>query len=175
MIECETERLRLRGWQQSDFEAYAAYYANEETARYVGGQMTRDKAWRHFATVVGHWSLKGFGLWAVEEKAGGQFVGCVGLWQPEGWPELELGYWLAASAQGKGYATEAAVRSRRFAFEEMGATTLVSYIDPRNEPSIRVAERLGARLEETIELLDLGTHCVYRHPPPATLRNQVEP
>lgn len=168
MIERESERLYLRGWRPSDFEAYAAYYANEETARYVGGRMTRDKAWRHFAAMVGHWSLKGFGFWAVEEKTSGAFVGCIGLWEPEGWPELELGYWLTTEAQGKGYATEAAVRSRRFAFEEMGATTLVSFIAPENEPSIRVAKRLGARLEKTIDLLDLGTHCVFRHPRPTT-------
>lgn len=168
MIECETERLRLRGWRPSDFEAFAAYYANDETARFVGGQMTREKAWRSFAAVVGHWSLKGFGFWAVEEKASGVFVGAVGLWQPEGWPELELGYWLTSAAQGRGYATEAAVRSRRFAFEELGAATLVSYIDPANEPSIRVAKRLGADFEATIELLDRGPHCVFRHQPPGT-------
>ena len=167
MIECETDRLRLRGWRPSDFDVYAAYFAHEDTARFVGGQMSRQKAWRLFAAVVGHWTLKGYGLWAVEEKTGGTFVGCVGLWEPEGWPEFELGYGLTTGAQGQGYATEAGARSRQFAYQEIGATTVVSYIHPENAPSKRVAERLGARLEKTIELLDLGPHCVFRHPPPA--------
>jgi len=165
-MEIETDRLLMRQWRQTDFDIYAGYYESEETARYVGGQMTRDKAWRHMSAIVGHWVLKGFGLWAVEEKASGDLIGCIGLWEPEGWPELEVGYWLLNSAHGKGYATEAAVQARDYAYTELGAKTLVSYIDPRNESSKRVAERMGAWLEDTIELLDFGPHCVYRHPGP---------
>jgi RimJ/RimL family protein N-acetyltransferase len=166
MIEVETERLLMRQWREEDFPVYAAYYADPRTARFVGGQMPRDKAWRHMSAVVGHWTLKGFGQWCVEEKSSGDVIGCIGLWQPEGWPELEVGYWLVDAAHGKGFATEAASRARDFAYDQLKATTLVSYIDPANEPSKRVAERMGAWHEQTIELLDLGPHCVYRHPGP---------
>lgn len=166
MIERETQRLRLRQWEARDFEPYAAYYADEETARYVGGAADRDRAWRRMASEIGHWVLRGHGNWAVEEKATGRFVGCVGLWRSAGWPELELGYWLVREAQGKGYATEAGAEARDVAFEVLGAESLVSYIDPANEPSKRVAERLGARFEWIIELLSLGPHCVYRYPRP---------
>ena len=162
-MEFETERLLMRQWTQDDFEIYAAYYANEETARFVGGKMDRAKAWRHMAAVVGHWLLRGYGFWAVDEKSSGKFVGCVGLWKPEGWPELELGYWLVEDAFGKGYATEAAIRSLQYAYNDLNVDTLVSYIDPANEPSIAVAERLGADREKIINLLDLGPHCVFRH------------
>lgn len=165
----ETERLNMRQWRQADFEVYAAYYANAQTAQFVGGHMPRDKAWRHFAAVVGHWQLKGFGQWAVEEKESGKLIGCIGLWEPEGWPELEVGYWLVTDAHGKGYATEAGLRARRVAYEELGATTLVSYIDPRNDPSKQVAKRMGAWHDETIELLNLGPHEVFRHPAPDAL------
>lgn len=168
-MELETERLRLRMWRQSDLDAYAGYYAREETARYVGGVMSWDKAWRHMAALAGHWALKGFGVWAVEEQSSSSFVGAVGLWEPEGWPELEVGYWLMKEAHGKGYATEAAAGARQHAYMKLGATTLVSYIDPANTPSRRVAERLGAQEEAVIELLDLGPHCVYRHPSPQEL------
>lgn len=88
----------------------------------------------------------------------------MGLWFSEGWPELELGYWLMPNMQGKGYATEAGVKSRDYAWEVVGAKSLVSYIHPENEPSKRVAERLGARFEENIDLLSHGPHCVYRYP-----------
>jgi len=166
MVEIESERLLLRQWREEDFEAYAEYFADEATARFVGGVKPRHEAWRSMAAQVGHWVLRGHGVWAVEEKESGDFVGAVGLWRPEGWPELEVGYWLIPSAWGKGYASEAARRSRQYAYEVLGAKTLVSYIHPDNEPSKRVAERMGARQEAVIELLTYGPVCVYRHPPP---------
>lgn len=166
MTEQETERLLLRQWRTADFDAYAGYYADKETAKFVGGVKDRDQAWRRLASEIGHWALKGYGYWAVEEKESAAFVGCVGLWFSEGWPELELGYWIMPNMQGKGYATEAGVRSRDYAWEVVGATSLVSYIDPENEPSKRVAERLGARFDKTIDLLSHGLHCVYRYPRP---------
>ena len=163
----ETERLILRQLQEKDFEIFAAHYADEAMAKYIGGLNNRDQAWRRMAMHIGHWKLRGFGYWAVEEKSSGCFVGSVGLWRSEGWPELELGYWVTRDAHGKGYATEAARAARRHAYNVLGAETLVSYIHPDNEPSKRVAERLGARQEKTIDLLDHGPHCVYRHPKPA--------
>ena len=163
MYELISDRLKLRQWESTDFEVFAEYYSNESNAKYVGGQKTIDEAWRHFALQIGHWHLKGFGYWAVEELATSNFVGCVGLWKSAGWPELELGYWLLPSMQGKGYAKEAAKMARDFAKEKQLAPTLVSYIDPSNLPSIKLAESLGAKYETTIELLKHGPHCVYRH------------
>ncbi len=160
----ETERLVLRQLRESDFDAFAAHYADEDMARYIGGRSNPEQAWRRMAMLLGHWSLRGFGYWGVDEKASGKFVGSVGLWRSPGWPELELGYWLTRAAHGKGYATEAARRAREYAYEVLKAETLVSYIHPENEASKRVAERLGAQYERTIELLDFGPHCVYRHP-----------
>lgn len=163
MVELKTDRLFLRQWKEDDFEVIAEYYSDEINAKYVGGQKTLDEAWRHLALQIGHWHLKGFGYWAVEELTTGSFVGCVGLWQSAGWPELELGYWLLTSQQGKGYAREAALKSREFALSELKAHSLVSYIDPTNSPSIKLAESIGARYEKTINLLKHGPHCVYRH------------
>lgn len=163
MPELETERLALRLWKEADFEKFAAYYADADNAKYVGGQKTLDEAWRHFALQIGHWQIKGFGYWAVDEKNSGNFIGCVGLWQLAGWPELELGYWLLNEHRGKGYAREAALKSREYAREVLKAPSLVSYIDPNNAPSITLAESLGAKYEETIELLKHGPHNVYRH------------
>ncbi len=159
----ETERLRLRHWRQDDFEEYARFFADAENAKYVGGQMNADEAWRSMALQIGHWRLKGFGCWAVEERESGAFVGCVGLWQSPGWPEMELGYWLAPEKQGKGLAYEAALKCLEFARETLKPPSLVSYIASANAPSIKLAEKLGARYEKTIELLTHGPHRVYRH------------
>ena len=165
-LEIETVRLLLRQWRQSDFEVYAAFYENQAISRLVGGPMSREKAWRHLAMTLGHWQLRGFGMWAVEEKSTSELIGSIGLWKPEGWPELAIGYWLLEAARGKGYATEGAKGARDYAFDELGATTLVSYIEPSNVDSIRVAERMGAWHDETIQLLNDREHCVYRHSNP---------
>ncbi len=163
MANIETNRLNLRRWRDEDFEQFAEFYSDEESARYVGGRKTLDEAWRHFALLIGHWQLKGFGYWLVEEKGSSDFVGGVGLWQSAGWPELELGYWLMPHHQGKGYAFEAAAKCKAYAKEVLQADSLVSYIDPSNAPSIKLAESLGAKYEQTIELLKHGPHGVYRH------------
>jgi RimJ/RimL family protein N-acetyltransferase len=159
----ETDRLLLRHWRENDFAQYAKYYSDETNAKYVGGQKNADEAWRNLAMQIGHWHMKGFGYWAVDEKTTGDFVGCVGLWQSSGWPELELGYWLLNEFQGKGYAFEAALKCKEHAKLVLGAKSLVSYIDPNNLASTKVAEKLGGQYETTIALVDHGDHCVYRY------------
>jgi RimJ/RimL family protein N-acetyltransferase len=163
MDSLETARLRLRQWREADFDSFARYYADAETARFVGGLKDPDQAWRHMALQVGHWRLRGFGYWALEEKSSEAFIGSAGLWQSPRWPELELGYWLMKEQQGKGFANEACLRCIEYARNTLRARSLVSYIDPRNESSIRVAQRLGAVYDGTIELASHGSHCVYRH------------
>ena len=163
MENVETPRLKLRQLKQDDYGPFALYYSDEANARYVGGKKDPEQAWRHLALYVGHWALKGFGYWAVEEKTTNQFVGCVGLWQSPGWPELELGYWLMKEHQGKGYAFEGCQRSIEFALQTLKAKSLVSYIHPENKPSIGLATRLGATYDGIIELASFGPHCVYRH------------
>jgi RimJ/RimL family protein N-acetyltransferase len=160
----ETERLRLRSWREEDFGAYAEFCANEATARLLGGPWKREDAWRRMAALAGHWALRGYGVWALEDKAGRRFVGYSGLWNPEGWPEPEISWGLVAEFQGRGYATEAAGRARTFAYRDLGWSTAVSYIKPENAASRRVAERLGAKLENSIDLTGVAVG-VYRHPP----------
>lgn len=159
----ETERLVLRPWRESDLDDVAAFYADEATAKFVGGVCARDDAWRRLASMVGHWGLRGNGPWALQEKATGHYVGWCGIWGPEGWPEPELMWSLMGSAHGKGYATEAATRARRFAYETLGWSTLISLIVPENAPSRRVAARLGARIEGQVELRGYRMD-VHRHP-----------
>lgn len=165
----ETERLILRGWTQSDLDPFAAIFA-DETSRFVGGPCSRDDAWRRMAAFAGHWILRGYGMWALEEKATGAFVGWCGLWYPEGWPEREVGWGLAQSARGKGYATEAARRARDYAYTTLGWSTLISFIDLENLSSRKVAERLGARLEK-MSLLRGAEAGVFRHPSPEAVVN----
>jgi RimJ/RimL family protein N-acetyltransferase len=120
--------------------------------RHLGdrGPLSREDAWRQLAMFAGHWSLRGYGMWAVEELAGGAFVGRVGLHYPEGWPERELGWALARHHWGRGYAFEAATAALRIAFATLDWPRAVSLIAPSNVRSIRLAERLGERFERNL-------------------------
>lgn len=155
MSTLQTDRLTLRMLRESDFEAYAEMCADPEVARYIGDGLpvSRPQAWRNLAMMVGHWSLRGYGMWAVEERSSGQLIGRVGFWQPEGWPGFELGWMLRRSYWGRGYATEGARAALQFGFHQLGQPQIVSLIHPDNAASIRVAQRLGERLLGLTELL----------------------
>ena len=157
-----TDRLILRAFRDDDLDAYAAMCADPEVMRYIGDGKTLSRAetWRLIAFYTGHWQLRGFGLWALEERASGRFIGEAGLQQPEGWPGFELGWTLGRAWWGQGYATEAAREALRYAFEELDHDHVISLIHPDNRPSIRLAERLGERLEDETEFMG-GRTLVY--------------
>jgi RimJ/RimL family protein N-acetyltransferase len=148
MVTLETDRLILRMLRESDLDAYAEMHADPEVMRYMGdGQpLARPVAWRNLAMMVGHWSLRGYGLWAAEERSSGVLVGRVGFWNPEGWPGFEIGWMLRRSFWGRGYATEGARAALRYGFTVLGQAHVISLIHPENAGSIRVARRLGERL-----------------------------
>jgi RimJ/RimL family protein N-acetyltransferase len=150
----ETERLLLREWRESDFEDFADICADPDVMRYLSGSpLSRMEAWRQMAVMIGHWYLRGFGHWVVEEKASGRLVGRLGFLNPEGWPGFEIGWTLGRGSWGKGYATEGARAALAYAFTEMGRDHVISLIQPGNRASIAVAERLGETLEGQTQLM----------------------
>jgi RimJ/RimL family protein N-acetyltransferase len=149
----DTDRLVLRAWRDEDLDAYAAMCADPDVMRYLGdgSTLTREDAWRQLAMFTGHWVLRGFGTWAVEDRASQRMIGRIGLHQPQGWPGLEVGWALGRDAWGHGYATEGARVALDYAWREVGADHVISLIDPQNARSIAVAHRLGERFERTID------------------------
>ena len=141
-------------FREDDFEDYAVICADPEVMRYLvdGRPLTRAEAWRQMATILGHWQLRGYGIWAVEERESKKVIGRIGFFNPEGWPGFELGWTLGREYWGKGYATEGARRALHHAFTEMNRDHVISVIRPDNHGSIRVAERIGERLESRAEL-----------------------
>lgn len=160
--ELVTDRLLLRGLQSSDLDAYAAMCADPEVRRYLGDGRPLDRAaaWREMAVLLGHWHLRGFGQWALIEHVSGELVGRAGLWEPEGWPGLEVGWVLSRAHWGRGFATEAAGAALEHAFGALGVQRVISLIHPDNAPSIRVAERLGEHYEQPM-VLAYATHHLY--------------
>ena len=148
-VQLETPRLLLRMWRESDVHAYAEMCADPDVMRYLTGETwNRMQTWRHIAFLIGHWNLRGYGHWAVEEKATGAFVGRIGFLNPIDYPGFELGWTLAKHHWGKGYATEGSRRALDYAFDELKQPHVISLINRENTKSVDVALRLGASYEE---------------------------
>lgn len=145
----ETERLVLRGWREDDLDAFAEMMADAEVARFLSSHqrpLARAEAWRDLALFVGHWALRGYGLFAVQEKQTGTFVGRVGAWQPECWVGFELGWAIARPYWGRGYAYEAARAAGDWVLASFPLDRIVSLIHVDNEASQKLARRLGMKV-----------------------------
>jgi RimJ/RimL family protein N-acetyltransferase len=143
-----TDRLLLRGWRESDRAPFAALNADPEVTRFLGaGRRDRAASDALVAGFVEHWNSSHFGLWAVERKEDGAFLGFTGLARPTFeaafTPAVEVGWRLAHNAWGRGYATEAARAAVEFGFVTIGLDEIVSFTVPANDRSRRVMERLG--------------------------------
>lgn len=149
----ETPRLLLRPPCAADFPAWAAFMADPEATRFLGGPQPLAGAWRSLAIMTGSWVISGYGNFSVIEKASGRWIGRCGPWQPEGWPGPEIGWAFDRSAWGQGYAIEASLRCLTYAFETLDWDRVVHPIDPANAASIAVAKRIGSSLLGPTELV----------------------
>lgn len=150
MATLETTRLVLRLPQAEDAEALMEIHHDPQAIKYVvfgaapGGISA---AWRNIAMMLGHWQLRGYGQWTVVEKRTGEVIGRVGLWHPEGWLGIDLGWIIRRARWNNGFATEAARAALDWAWKNVATDHIISLIQPDNAPSIRVAEKIGERFE----------------------------
>ncbi len=168
-----TARLRLTALREDHFDAYAHMLADPSSTRHVGDGKPLDRlnAWRSMAMLLGHWMLRGYGMWALERLEDGRFIGRAGLLKPEGWPDLELGWMITPDARGRGYATEAAQTALDWAWRELGAPRVVSLVRPGDTASEKLAARLGGERVDTVEFCAAPAHVYAYHPPVALARS----
>ena len=165
----ETERLILRGFRSEDFEPFAAY-AQSPRSKGTGGPQDRNLAWRAFASMTGHWVHRGFGFFVIEHKESGQALGTCGPWFPEGWPEKEIGWTLwSPEGEGQGFAHEAALAARGFAYDTLGWSTAISMILYGNTRSEALAKRMGCTRDGGFVHAQYGETSIWRHPAPGDL------
>jgi len=150
----ETDRLLLRPWRPAeDLDALAALNADPAVMRWVtpNRPLRREETADFLDRAIRHWDEHGFGLWALvpRREAGAGCIGFAGLaipsFLPAVLPAVEVGWRLHAAWWGRGLATEAARASVEFGFERLGLRSIVAIVDARNDPSLRVAEKLGMR------------------------------
>jgi RimJ/RimL family protein N-acetyltransferase len=151
--EVSTPRLRLRGWRDEDREPYSALNADPEVMAHFPTTLTRATSDMLVDLTIEGWAANGFGLWALERREDGRFLGFTGLSRPSFeahfTPAVEVGWRLARHAWGHGYATEAARAALAFGFGTVGLDEIVSFTVPGNIRSRAVMERLGMRHDST--------------------------
>jgi RimJ/RimL family protein N-acetyltransferase len=143
-LRIETERLILRPTSPEDVEPWIAFMADAEAARFLGGAQAPSAAWRGCMTMAGAWAMGEAAMFSVVEKATGAWIGRLGPWRPRDWPGTEVGWGIARSHWGKGYAFEGSIAAMDFAFDVLGWEDVIHSIDPDNVPSQRLAQRLGS-------------------------------
>ncbi len=142
----ETERLILREIDMvADLGPWTEMMSDENTVRHIGGQtMDRAGSWRQMALMVGHQQIHGYSFYSVIEKASGEWVGRIGHWAPEGWPEPEIGWAVHPAHTRKGFAKEAGAACIEYAFDVLGWTRVIHVIAEDNIASIKTAESIGS-------------------------------
>jgi RimJ/RimL family protein N-acetyltransferase len=143
----ESERLVLREWLEGDFQPFANMGCDPDVMRFFPKHLTAEESRQFIAKSNATLLEKQFGLWAVEIKESGEFIGFIGLAVPtfetNFTPCTEIGWRLAKESWGKGYATEGAMRVLQYAFKDLGLEEVVSFTSELNLPSIKVMERIG--------------------------------
>lgn len=162
----ETKRLVLRGPEPDDYPDFKATFASYRS-RFMGGPLNGYEAWMLYAAEIGHWEIRGYGMWMIHDGASDETLGMAGGWFPAKWPEREIAWIIWPNKAGHGYALEATHAVREH-FYGRGWEGAVSYIDPKNLDSIRLAERLGCVKDNEAATID-GSDAVYRHPSPQRL------
>ncbi|MEM7642386.1 MAG: GNAT family N-acetyltransferase [Pseudomonadota bacterium] len=164
----DTKRLILRAPEPEDYPDFKATFASYRS-RFMGGPLNAYEAWMLYAAEIGHWDIRGFGMWMIHARDDDRTLGMAGGWQPAAWPERELAWIIWPQEAGRGYALEATDAVRRHLYRT-GWEGAVSYVDSKNLDSIRLCERLGAVRDDAAAKID-GNDVVYRHPSPAALKD----
>jgi RimJ/RimL family protein N-acetyltransferase len=163
-----TERLVLRQYRKEDFAPHLAIVGDDAVMQFIGGAgLTREDCWRRLSGAVGSWPLIGFGGWAVVRRSDDKLIGTVGLFnawrdmEPQFGEDPEMGWIFAKEVQGQGIASEACLAALAWADAALPPVPIWAIVAPDNEPSLKLAERLGfERLADS----------VYHDEPTAVLR-----
>jgi RimJ/RimL family protein N-acetyltransferase len=144
----ETERLLLRMFRLTDWQDIHEYYSDPECTKYTSRRPLKEyESWERMAALIGHWTLRNYGAFAMEEKILKRVIGISGLDYPIDWPEPEIQWALVRKFWGKGYASEASRAVKEMAAKYLPNLSLISLIHPQNQNSINLAKSLGARFE----------------------------
>jgi RimJ/RimL family protein N-acetyltransferase len=159
----QTERLALRAYRREDVEDLAPMFADAEHMRHYPAPFTREQTEAWIERQLERYREDGFGLWVVEDRATGEFLGTAGptIQVVEDVREVEIGWHVKPGRKGEGIAPEAAAAARDWAFANLEVEHVISLVRPANVASVRVAEKLGMRVDREVDYHGMR-HRVYR-------------
>lgn len=159
----ETERLILRVLREPDWRPLHEYYSDPECVKYTTGKpFTEYESWQKVASLIGHWHLRQYGPYVIEDKKTGVVMGFAGPYFPPFWPDPEIQWSLIKRFWRKGYASEAVVAIKKMLSENLPELPFISMVHPSNADSIQLAQKLNARFENEFYFKDTSWH-IYRH------------
>ncbi|HEV2596697.1 MAG TPA: GNAT family N-acetyltransferase [Sphingomicrobium sp.] len=141
-----TKRLILRAPNGADFPVYRRFYADAKASSSYGGPLRSGLAWRKLAYDVGHWALRGFGMWSLIERETGRMIGGCGIVWPDDWPRSELTWWITQEARRQGYALEASLAAIEWGYASSGLEQIETHMDDDNGPARALAQKLGGTI-----------------------------
>ncbi|MDI4643672.1 GNAT family N-acetyltransferase [Cohnella hashimotonis] len=177
MIYLETERLKLRDWEEADLEPFCRMNADETVMRYFPKTLSAEQTTAFYRSIAAEFKECGFGFYAVEETQSQAFIGFIGFhratFEADFTPCIEIGWRLKKEAWGKGYATEGATACLQYGFNELGFNDIYSFTAEVNKPSENVMRKIGMRFVRTFNhpkveedspirkhvLFHIGSHC----------------
>lgn len=164
----QTKRLVLRGLRAEDFDPYLEFFGDAEASAFYGGPLNPDRTWMRLAADIGHWALRGYGLWAVTDQRDDRMVGACGVVWPHGWPRSELTWWIAPRARRNGFAEEASRAVIAHAYGEWGWPLVETHMKDENLPARNLVLKLGGEIIARETFPDGVARNVYRLPPEAS-------
>jgi RimJ/RimL family protein N-acetyltransferase len=160
----ETDRLILRAPVLADFPVYRDFFGDAVASYHYGGPLAPAQAWRVLAFDLGHWAVRGFGRWAIEERKTGTMIGGCGLWHPEGAARSELTWWIVPAARRHGYALEASRAVIQFGYHTLQWPLVETHMQDENEAARHLVEKLGGEVIAREPFPDGHVRNVYRLP-----------
>lgn len=139
----ETDRLFMRAPGAADFPVYERFYSDKDASRNYGGPLDPGQAWRVLATDIGHWTLRGYGRWALALKKTGKMIGSCGLWWPHEYPRTELTWWIMPNGRRQGFAKEASLAAIKFGYDTLGWDLVETHMNDDNLAARNLAVSLG--------------------------------
>lgn len=161
-----TERLILRHPKQTDAAAYAAFFTDADASVFYGGPLSLKASWARLAQDVGHWGLKGYGVWVLEAKETGATVGTCGFAWPDGWPRRELTWWIGSAFRRRGYALEASRAAIAYAYDVWQWDQVETHFKDANIAARGLVDRLGGKHTDRLAFPDGHTRDVFEVPRP---------
>lgn len=160
----ETDRLIMRAARESDFPTYRDFYSDADASKFYGGPKSEADIWATLASDLGHWQLRGYGLWMLETQTNSQSVGVCGLMWPHGWQRSELTWWIASGSRRQGFAKEASQAVIRFGYQQLGWELVQTYMKDENQAAKALVLSLGGTKIARETFPDGVSRDVYRLP-----------